>query len=214
MDTKYRLMYDSMQIVLSGINNVNYYVNTSEAIINYINYSNWYLIHRIRSAEMAAYEERLSSGKGTADYPTQPSGYQKQYRYADWGYKNYTKKTEVQDQNITLLQNGMVESLYAALTQYNVTYKYHEYYDEDGATKEAFKVVQETRLDYIHTLSFTCAPKLAITVYIYDYDMAQAINIENLERQIAKNRDSLTAYAGKIRWLCDSKYSDKVFTPG
>lgn len=212
MGIKYKFLGNSRMVVLNNIFLEDYYVNDSNSLFNYVNFSSWYLVHNIRNADMARYDARISSGKAKEDYPTQPTGYQKQFRYADWEFKNYTKKEDVFFDNVTLLDNGMVESLYASMTHYNITYKYHEYYDKDVGTLEAFKDVKETRLSYVHTVTLTCARNLAITVYEYDFDSEYCrINEECLLVQVKKNRAALVAQADRMRAICDEKYSNKIF---
>ncbi|MBN1544018.1 hypothetical protein JW898_00995 [Candidatus Woesearchaeota archaeon] len=214
MGTKYKPLHVSRMVLLNNIVLEEYYINSSAALFDYVNFSNWYIVHRIRNAEMTKYETRISSDKAKDDYPTQPTGYQKQLRYADWEFRNYTKNEEVLFDNVTLLDNSMVESLYASMTDFNITYKYHEYADRDKdvAPIYAYKDVGERRLSYVHALSFTCARNLAITIYDYDFDSEYCtINPECILAQVRTNRASLMSRAGSIRQLCDSKYSNKVF---
>jgi len=88
LDVKRKEFRESKAVVLNYIINDHYYVNDSESMFNYLNYTNWYLIHSIKNADMQWFEDVLSSGKATAYYPTQPTGYQKEFRYVDWEFRN------------------------------------------------------------------------------------------------------------------------------
>jgi hypothetical protein len=218
MDVKYRFLYYSKWMVLNHIINELYYVNDSDSLLNYVNYTNWYMVHGINNKEKVEYEERISTGEALDDYPTQPTGYQKEFRYEDWEFRNYTKKENIVSEGVTILDNGMVESIHASITEYNITYKFHEYHDIDYETSEEvlledFRVVNEKRLANIHTISFICARNLAITLYEYEYDTDyyDGIKQEYLLEQIDRTRADLTAKAGRIKAICDKKYARKVF---
>jgi hypothetical protein len=214
MGVVYKPLYGSRWVVLGSIINTGYYVNDSASLLRYVNFSSWYLIHAVKDSEAAGYEARISSGNATKDYPTQPTGWQKEFRYSEWDFRNYTKQEQVIYDNASVVGDRMVESVYASITMYNVTYKYHEYDAEEGGVKEAFKDVEEKRLDYIHTMSLVCARNLVVTLYGYDYDGGyEGIAPDLLLGQIDKNRASLMGSAGRIKQLCDMKYRDKVFIP-
>ena len=214
MGVKYTILYKSRQIVLNNILPEDQYANNSASLLRYVNSTRWYLIDKIKDAEMKVYETRISSGKALEDYPTPPTGYKKELKYADWEFRNYTKEEDVIYSNVTLLDNGMVESLYASTTLFSITYKYHTYYDEYGAIAlDAFKTVEETKLTNIHTMNFVCAKNLVITLYNFEYDSElYSINKEDIADQVSKNRDSLVEMAGQIKTVCDRKYINEVFT--
>jgi hypothetical protein len=217
MGIQYKKLYDSRSMLLSKVLLESYHINDTESLLRFVNATNWYSLYTVKNKETADYDVRITSGKATADYPTQPSGYQKQYRYAEWEFKNYTKKEDVVYENITVLKNGMVESVYASITKYNVTYKYHEYEDIDMKTiLLSFKTVEEIRLGYVHTISLMCARNLVVTLYGYDYDESdyKVINPETLAAQIPKTRANMLYTASGIKAVCDSKYYNKVFVPG
>jgi hypothetical protein len=212
MGIKYKPLYKSRWIVLSQIVNENYNITDPTSLLDYVNMSNWYLTYNRRTEEMVAYEARLNSGNATSDYPTQPTGYQKQFRYLDWTFKNFTKTESVVYEGVSIVGNETVESVYASITGYNVTYKYHEYMDLDFGAVEAFKDVDETRLGYIHSLSFICARNLVITIYDYDYDGGyEGISPQNVLDQISMNRQALQKTAEMFESLCNAKYSNKNF---
>jgi hypothetical protein len=212
MSISYKPMYISTAILLNGINNENYYVNTTDGLFKYVNYSNWYITHQIKSREQKNYEDRITTGKATEDYPTAVSGYQKQYKYAKWEYRNHTKNTHVIYDNISLLPNGMVESIYSAITQYDIIYKYHQYAEKGDTPIEAFKNVDEFYLGYVHSVTFGCSRNLAVTVYNYDYnnDMYK-LNEDSIKGQVPVNRQKLLDQAARIKLLCDAEYSEKIF---
>jgi hypothetical protein len=217
MGAKYKPLVDSRNIILSKVIPESFYVNDSVSLFNFVNYSNWYLLYAVKSKEMADYELRITSGHAKDDYPTQPSGYQKEYRYVDWEYRNFSRDILVVNDSMTLLPDGMVESVYAGINYYNVTYKYHEFRDIHADTLiEAFKDVEEHELNYVQTLSFICARNLVVTLYGYGYDESSynVITPEVLASQIPKTRESLIYSAEKIKYICDKKYSNKVFVPG
>jgi len=217
MGIKLKPMLDSRSMMLSKIVPEKFYVNDTDSLLRYVNYSNWYLLYAVKSKEMADYEARITSGHATDDYPTQPSGYQKEFRYAEWEYRNFSRYTLVINESTTLLPNGMVESVYAGINYYNLTFKYHEFRDIHADTLlEAFKDVEETELNYVQTLSFMCARNLVITLYSYDYDESSynVISPDVLAAQIPKTRESLVRSAERMKYVCDNKYSNKVFVPG
>jgi hypothetical protein len=214
MGVKYKYLYESKWIVLNHLISDEYYVNDSESLLDYVNYSKWYLIYRARNKERGEYNNRINSGRALNDYPTQPTGYQKEFRYADWDFRNYTTDERVIFQNISLLDNGMVESVYGSITDYSITYKYHEYYDRDFGSIESFKQIPETRLSYIHTISFICSRNLVITLYDYDYDWEfyEKITESGVLAQRDKSRAALLPTAEKLSALCKKKYAREVFT--
>ncbi len=218
MDTKYKRLYSSRAILLNHIINANYYLNDSEDLLDYVDYSDWYIKYSIAKAEEKMYEERILSGDALEDYPTQPTGYQKSFRYEDWEYRNYTMDETVIADNNTVLENGMVESLYVGFTDYKITYKFHEYHDIDYETdeevlKEDFRTVEERRMSNVHALSFICSRNLAVTLYTYDFDTEnfERISEANLRNQIVENRKYLVRQAEKLKANCDMKYVRKVF---
>ncbi|MBW2964146.1 hypothetical protein KY363_01685 [Candidatus Woesearchaeota archaeon] len=220
LDIKYKFLSPSRDIVLNNIFNEDYYVNSSEDLLRYVNASNWYLTHGIRIRETQEYDNRIILNRSLADYPTQPTGYKKEHMYEGWEYRNYTKDETVYFNNVTLLDNGMVEALYAAITAYDITYKSSEYVDKDpdDPTRilEDFTDIEEVRLGYTHSMSFMCARNLVITIYNYDYNKDYygdyyQINPDILKEQIPKNRQSLIQRANRIKAICDKRYSREVF---
>lgn len=217
MDVKYKYLKESRWILLNHIINENYYVNDSESLARYLNFTTWYRIHSIKNSERNAYEKRITSEAALKDYPTQPTGYDKEYRYEDWKFRNYTRNERIIYNNITLLDNGLVESRYTSLTQFNVTYRYHTYftdkYEDDNIILEDFKTINELYLTNIQTINFRCARNLVITLYEYKYDGGYYnINEENLAEQAALNRADLIRRANLIKPFCDRKYANEVFT--
>jgi hypothetical protein len=214
MGIKYGLLKESRMILLNHIFLESYYVNSSSSLLNYVNFSNWYITHTLRNKDLAEYEARIGSGAAKADYPTQPTGYQKEFRYEEWEFRNYTKDEHVVYDNVTLLDDGTAEAVYASITKYNVTYKYHYYDNQEFGVKEAFKSVEEKRLGYTHSLSFICARNLVITIYNYDYNTKQyaGMSQDTIAAQVLVNRAALKAQAEEIERVCDQKYSNKVFT--
>ncbi|MBW2971917.1 hypothetical protein KY359_02675 [Candidatus Woesearchaeota archaeon] len=212
MGIRYKFLDNSRMIVLNHIFLEPYYVNSSELLFNYVNISNWYFMYDIRTREATRYDNRIITNSALKDYPTQPTGYQKQFRYEDWEFRNYTREENVMFDNTTILDNGMVESLFASITNYSVNYKYHEYFEKDsGITLEGIREVDEVRLGYTHALSFICARNLVITLYNYDYDATYCrINEECLLKQIDMNRAALIMQAKRMKDVCDKKYSNKV----
>jgi len=212
---QFRSLDKSRKLLLNHIFLENYYVNDSASLLNYVNFSNWYLTYRIRNDELTWYENRISADRATEDYPTQPTGYQKKNRYEDWSFENFTKKENLIFENVTILENSMVESIYAGYTDYDVTYKYNEYFesDEPEFRVPAYKTVEERRLALTHSVSFICSRNLVITVYNYYFDPDQFgwINEDNIRTQVGKNRQSLIKEAHKLKYNCDKKYRKEVF---
>jgi hypothetical protein len=214
---RYAPLKESAWFVLGGITNEDYLVNGSSSLFRYVNYTNWYIIHKQRLEELAAYETRISSNSAKNDYPTPPTGYQKAQRYLDWEFRNYTKREEVIYDNVTVLDNGMVESIYAGFTYYTITYKSGEYIDKmpkaDDRVVDQFTKVDEKSMPYIHALSFVCSRDLVVTIYDYDYsENFYSLNRDDLETQIRVNRADLIKRADRIKAVCDSNYRRKVFT--
>lgn len=221
MDVKYKYLHTSRDILLSNTYKEEYYFNTSQDLLRYVNYSNWYIIYTIRNREMQEYENRIMLNRAKDDYPTQPTGYQKTQRYKDWEFKNHTKEEHVIFNNVTLLDNGMVESIYGSVTDYEVTYKIRDWIDENNMDNqrilEEFDSVEEIRLAYTHAMSFRCSKNLAVTVYTYDYvkdyyGEYYSINEENLRQQVKKNKNSLISRANAIKAVCDKEYTKEWFT--
>lgn len=217
MDVKYKYLKDSRWILLNHIINENHYVNDSGSLMDYLNFTKWYRIHSIRNSERNAYEERIVSEAALDDYPTQPTGYDKEFRYEEWDYRNHTRNEHVIHDGMTLLENGMVESRYTSVTFFNVTYKFHTYftdkYSDDNIILEDHRTVHEKYLTNIHTLNFRCARNLVITLYEYRYDGGYYdINEPDIEEQAGINRAELLRRAELIRPFCDLKYTNEVFT--
>ncbi|NQU78844.1 hypothetical protein HQ545_03685 [Candidatus Woesearchaeota archaeon] len=215
MGTKYKYITPSRSIVLNHITNEAYNVNSSVSLKGYVDYANWYLTYSVRNEEIESYEKRISSGKATEDYPTQPTGYQKTQRYADWEFKKYSKDEEVMIENIDIIGDGIVESIYSSITDYDITYKIGEYSenDEDDIVKEEFKQVEEIRLSYIHSVSLICARNLVITLYDFGFNGDYCtINKECIDIAVKENRLKLLKRAQSIKAMCDQKYSDEIFT--
>jgi hypothetical protein len=214
MSVPYDLLKDSRKILLSHILLESYYVNGSDSLFSYVNSSHWYLTHTIISSDRSEYEQRIASGKATKDYPTQPTGYQKELRYDDWEYKNFTKKEQGIYNNITTLGEEGVEAVYASITNYSIAYKYHYYDNKEFGLKEAFRYQEEKYLSYVHSLSFVCARNLVITLYSYDYNPIEytGMNQGIIQEQVVYNRAGLRDRADAIKRTCDRKYSNKIFT--
>jgi hypothetical protein len=212
MGIKYKPLAKSRWIVLGKIENDAYLVNDSDSLLRYVNASNWYLLYQPLNSETTIYEDRISKGNATADYPTQPTGYQKQFRYSDWVFKNYTKAEQIVYEGTKLADNESVESVYASLVSYNVTYKYHEYDNAEGGIKEAFNDIKELRLSYIHALSFPCGRNMVMTIYDYDYDGGyEGIYYYGLLDQLNMNRKSLLKSMENLEYVCGFKYGGKNF---
>ncbi|MBW2967373.1 hypothetical protein KY362_02705 [Candidatus Woesearchaeota archaeon] len=206
MDVKYKQLKPSRWIVVNRIMKDNFFANDSASLFNYVNYSDWYLTNSIKNIDQAEYEARILSGDAKADYPTPPTGHEKEFKYKDWEYRKYTVDEQVFLDNVTILDNGMVESVLAVISLYDVVYKYHEFFDSEiGYPLEDFKTVRETRLDYIHTLSFICSKNTVITLYEYEYD-ARTINEEDILKQLPVNRAKLITRAKPLRQMCREEY--------
>ncbi len=221
MDTIYHPPRNARDMILSNIINNNYFVNDSDSLINYLNFTNWYLVHRPKATRVQEYEKRIMEGLATEDYPTQPTGYQKEQKYNEWKFRNYTKEEVVFYDHVKVLNrtdeddSGIVESLYASITKYVLTYKTSEYKknDEPDFVLENFDYVEELLLSNIHTASIQCGNNLVITIYNFDYDPAYfGINEENLEEQIRINRAALLKKIIPIKKMCDREFEGEVFT--
>jgi hypothetical protein len=214
MGIRYSLLKESRVILLSHVFLDSYYVNSSSSLLSFVNFSNWYITHTIRAADMTEYETRISSGKSKEDYPTQPTGYQKEFRYDDWDFRNYTKHEDVIYDYVRLLDNDTAEAVFASITEYNVTYMTHYYDNKEFGVKESFSSTEEKRLGYTHSLSFACSRNLVITLYDYSYDTEHygGMGKDTIDAQLALNRARLGSKAAEIGQLCESKYSNKIFT--
>lgn len=213
MGVKYRPLYSSRMILLSHIIDKDHYVNDTGSLFSYANMSNQYITHRLRNSETAVYEDRFTSGTATDDYPAPPTGYQREQRYKEWEYRNHTQEEHVFYDNVTVLDNGMVEARYSSVTVYDITYKYRTYYDaEDNIALDAFKDVEETRMTNIHSLSFRCSRNLIITLYNYDFSDTYEISRQSIAAQAEQNRKELINDANKIMEFCKKKYTNEVFT--
>ena len=213
MGVKYRPLYSSRIILLNHITDEDYYVNDTDSLFKYVNMSNQYITHKIRESEDAFYEDRFISGTATDDYPTPPTGYKQEQRYDEWEYRNHTKEEHVFYDNVTVLDNGMVEARYSSVTIYDITYKYHTYYDaEDKIALDAFKDVEETRMTNIHSLSFRCSRNLVITLYNYDFSDTYVISKPDIAAQAEQNRQTLIKEANRIMGFCTKNYTNEVFT--
>ncbi|MFH1063633.1 MAG: hypothetical protein V1729_00975 [Candidatus Woesearchaeota archaeon] len=215
LDVKYKYLYPSRTILLSHITQEPYYINETSELLDVVTHNHWYIIHNTKNSESARYEERITSNKSMNDYPTQPTGRDKLFRYENWEYRNFTKYEMVIEENISILQTDMVESLYASITNYTVFYKTGEFTnedDEDFAPIPAYKGISEIKLTYVQALTLRCARNLAITLYEYDYNKNYYnINERDLHEQIRKNRATLKKKAESLKRICDAKYSQKVF---
>ncbi|MFC1741128.1 hypothetical protein ACFL3V_01150 [Nanoarchaeota archaeon] len=218
LDVKYKPLVVSRWMLLSNIVNDVYLLNTSGNLLKYSEFMNWYVIHSLKSREAQTYEERITKSEATAQYPTQRTGYEKWYEYSEWEFRNFTKEEDIIYNNVTEIEDWLVESVYGSITDYDITYKSgeftdHDYDNNEVFTIEQFKGIEETKLTYIHSMTLTCSRNLAITIYEYDYSTIEytRINKESLDNVVEKNRASLTRRARNLKSVCDQKYKNEVF---
>ncbi len=212
---KYAPRYNNKVVVLNDIINVNYYVNDSGSLLDYVNYTNWYLIHLTRNTETLSYENKRMTGKATEDYPSQPTGYDKEYRYKEWEFRNFTKSENILLNNITSVKENVIESVYASIDTYGVTYmtqRIEDRIDKDTSRfLEDHRTIEERRLSYMHTMNVRCARNLVVTLYNYEYNINNnLIDSVHVLEQVNINRQKLLRDVEKIETVC-KKYSDKIF---
>ncbi len=215
LDVRYKFLYPSKTILLNHITEEPYYINETTELLDVVTHNHWYITHHTKNTESARYEERMISNESMDDYPTQPTGRDRLFRYEDWEYRNFTKHENVIDESISILQTDMVESIYASITNYTVFYKTGEWTsedDEDFTPLPEYKDVDEIKLTYVHAITLRCARNLAITLFEYDYNKNYYnINTRDLQEQIGKNRATLKKKAESLKRLCDAKYAKEVF---
>lgn len=217
LDIFYRPVLDYKKILLSDINDEGYYVNTTESLIKYVNYTKWYSINAGLTSLKESYFEDVTSGNRISDYPTRPTGHDKTSRYEDWKYANHSLFEDVLYDYTEEIEEGIVESVFLSTSSYSIRYRIREYEldnDEDSDDPpvylDEFKYVDEVELNYAHTLNMACSDDLMITIFSYNYHH-EKLNDDLIEQTLKDNRAELLKTARQIKAVCDAKYSNGRF---
>ncbi len=215
---QYNPLIDSRMIVFSKIKLPQWYLNHSGALLDFVNASRWYFIDDIRIRENRKYLQRIIDNKAIDDYPTPPTGYQKQFRYKGWLAVNYSVDESVIYDNITALDDDMIWGVYGSISDIEIKYRYNDYTDKDADDKEftiyAYRNYSEIKLNYINTITFTCARNLAVTLYDYSWDMEHHnIKEENMRTEVEDGKRRLLTQARSLKALCDKEYKHSIFVP-
>jgi len=215
-DVKYHPVRNQRYVLLSMIKLDQWYLNRTDALLDWANYSRWYLISQPLNRENAFYVKRFVKNAAIKDYPTQPTGHQKFTRYSEWFAENFTTDEGVVMDKVEPVEEGIVWSVYASISNYTVLYRYTNYTDRDADGNEYviydFKNIREVKLNLFNLMTIRCARNLAVTIYDYGYDVEDhKINREHLLLEIEEGRKRLLNKARRIRSACDDNFSSSVF---
>ncbi len=169
------------------------------------------------SDERYSYIQRIIKNTAKDNYPI--TGHRGEFRYDDWIARNFSEEITFNYENTTLLDNEMVWSVHASITDFIIDYvtgQYEDNKDQDDIPViiDQHKYITETKINYINTITFTCSRNLAITLVEQSFDATYMNIVERfVMTEIDIDKTNLLKEAEKLKELCDQEFSNGIFVP-